>query len=50
VDADLFDAGFKARGHEMGQILRAGEENEDQLDGIGDPLLGFEAGGQSLEW
>ena len=39
-EGGLFDAGFLPGGHEAWEIFRIGEEEEDELDGIGEPLLG----------
>ncbi len=41
-EAGLLDAGLLPAGHEARQVLWVGEEGEDELDGIGEPLHGLE--------
>ncbi len=41
-EGSVLDAGALPGGHDFGEIGGVGEEGEDQLDGVGQPLLGFE--------
>ena len=41
-EGGLVDAGALPGGHEAGEIGGVGEEGEDHLDGVGEPLLGVE--------
>ncbi len=41
-EGGLFNAGLLPGRHEAREVFRVGEECEDQLDGVGKPLLGVE--------
>jgi hypothetical protein len=40
-EGGLFDAGLLPGRHESGEVFGIGEEGEDQLYGVGEPLLGL---------